>query len=34
MPTISHWINGRDVPAEADGRLGDITNPATGNVTG
>ncbi|MGO2036637.1 MAG: CoA-acylating methylmalonate-semialdehyde dehydrogenase [Brevibacterium sp.] len=34
MTTLSHWINGRSVPTDADSRLGDITNPATGEVSG
>jgi len=33
MQNITHWINGK--PVEADGsRFGDVTNPATGKVTG
>jgi malonate-semialdehyde dehydrogenase (acetylating)/methylmalonate-semialdehyde dehydrogenase len=34
MPTLSHWINGQTVTASTDTRLGDITNPATGVVSG
>ena len=34
MPTVSHWINGQNAPAETGARLGDITNPATGKITG
>ena len=34
MAAISHWINGRTVPAGPDTRLGEVTNPATGEVTG
>jgi malonate-semialdehyde dehydrogenase (acetylating)/methylmalonate-semialdehyde dehydrogenase len=34
MPTLSHWINGQPVTASTDTRLGDITNPATGVVSG
>ncbi|MCM1011298.1 MULTISPECIES: CoA-acylating methylmalonate-semialdehyde dehydrogenase [unclassified Brevibacterium] len=34
MPAISHWINGRPETLGADTRLGQVTNPATGQVTG
>ena len=32
-PTIGHWINGQAHPGSS-ARLGDVTNPATGQVTG
>ena len=31
--TIPHWIDGQPRPGAAT-RLGDVTNPATGRVTG
>ncbi len=34
MATLTHWINGQTVTADTDTRLGDITNPATGVVSG
>ena len=34
MAPLSHWINGQAVTADTDTRLGDITNPATGAVSG
>ncbi|MFE2655260.1 MULTISPECIES: CoA-acylating methylmalonate-semialdehyde dehydrogenase [Brevibacterium] len=34
MPAIAHWINGRPETLGADTRLGEVTNPATGQVTG
>ncbi|RBP65715.1 malonate-semialdehyde dehydrogenase (acetylating)/methylmalonate-semialdehyde dehydrogenase [Brevibacterium sanguinis] len=33
MRTVSHWINGDTVEAEAGSRFAEITNPATGEVT-
>jgi malonate-semialdehyde dehydrogenase (acetylating)/methylmalonate-semialdehyde dehydrogenase len=33
MQTIPHWIDGRAHPGSSD-RAGDVTNPATGQVTG
>ena len=34
MAPLSHWINGQAVTADTDTCLGDITNPATGAVSG
>lgn len=34
MATLTHWINGQTATADTDTRLGDITNPATGVVSG
>ena len=34
MATLTHWINGQAVTADTDTRLGEITNPASGQVTG
>ncbi|MGO3021915.1 MAG: CoA-acylating methylmalonate-semialdehyde dehydrogenase [Brevibacterium sp.] len=34
MATLTHWINGQTVTADTDTRLGEITNPATGVVSG
>jgi len=33
METIPHWIDGRAHPGNSS-RVGDVTNPATGRVTG
>src|SRR5436190_15805805 len=32
VPSVSMWVDGRSKPASS-GRLGDITNPATGRIT-
>ena len=31
---IPHWIDGKAHPGGDEGRTGDVTNPATGRVTG
>ena len=33
MQTINHWIDGSYTATNADGRLGDVMNPATGKVS-
>ncbi|MGM0928343.1 MAG: CoA-acylating methylmalonate-semialdehyde dehydrogenase [Actinomycetota bacterium] len=33
MQTIQHWIDGSYVNPDPDGRLGEVTNPATGKVS-
>ena len=34
MQTVTHWINGAQAEQAADSRFGEITNPATGKVSG
>ncbi|GAA3702707.1 CoA-acylating methylmalonate-semialdehyde dehydrogenase [Arthrobacter ginkgonis] len=34
MQTVTHWINGTQAEQAADSRFGEITNPATGKVSG
>ncbi|WP_149957345.1 aldehyde dehydrogenase family protein, partial [Zafaria cholistanensis] len=34
MQTVTHWINGTTAGQAADSRFGEITNPATGKVSG
>jgi len=34
MQTVTHWINGSHAEQAADSRFGEITNPATGKVSG